>query len=535
MDMRTIAFHPFSKGQIMNIALLQFNPILGHFRANAQTIIQAASEAKQQGAQMLITPPLSLCGFPPAALTQQQSFFSQLQQALADIQNQVEIAVVVGHLQQQGNHLFQAASVYANGQCLFNNARYPLYSSEAIESGDIPVWTFHEHTFALLYPQDMHHQAPVADVAIVLDNTPFYLHRQQAQQQIASEWTKKYQQSLLWVRADGAQDDLIFGGASFAVNPQGQCTFQSDFCQTALEIIQWNQSTFSGSLKTYPCEEEALYRALVCALRDYARKCGFSRLCLGLSGGIDSALVLALAVEAVGAEHCEVLLMPSRYTAQLSNTAAEKMAQNLGVRYQSIPISPVFDAFQAALSTRFAGLPEDVTEENLQARIRGTLLMALSNKSGAMLLSTGNKSETAMGYATLYGDMNGGFSPLKDVLKTQVYAISRWLNAHHKREIIPQEIIDRAPSAELRADQTDQDSLPEYAILDQMIVAILEDGNNAHTLMEQGFAQEDVQRTLKLLQIGEYKRRQGALGPKVSPSLFGTDWHLPICQQFDFQ
>lgn len=521
----------------MKIALLQFNPILGDFTANAQAIVQAACKAKQDGAQILLVPSMFISGAPLASLSAQQSFLLQLNHALALIRQIDDLPVLFGHPQEKDGQLFQAASVYYHGQCLLNDCRWSLDGKSILVDEKVPVFTYQNKQFAVaMFPDLSNGVLPVADGLIVLDDTPYYAQRQQEQQEVLYSLSKEKQYPILLLRNNGAQDERVFGGASFAVSAQGELTFQGAFCQQEkMLMVNYQQQTFSGSLNPYPQEEEAIYRALVCSLQTYVKKCGFSRVCLGLSGGMDSALVLALAVDALGAQNCEVLLMPSQYTADLSNTSAEKMAKNLGVSYTFMPINPLFNAFQSALQPRFTGLPEDVTEENLQARIRGILLMALSNKTGAMLLSTGNKSEVAVGYATLYGDMNGGFAPLKDVLKTQVYAIARWLNQHRHGEIIPQEIIDRPPSAELRANQTDQDSLPEYDILDALIVAIVEKGQNAHSLIQAGFTSKDVQRTLKLLQINEYKRRQGVLGTKVSRSALGVDWQLPICQQYDFQ
>lgn len=263
-------------------------------------------------------------------------------------------------------------------------------------------------------------------------------------------------------------------------------------------------------------------------------KSGFQKACLGLSGGLDSALVLAIAADAIGAANCEVLLMPSQYTADISNTDAVLMAQTLGVKHHTVAIEPMFAAFKTSLAPVFDGAAEDVTEENLQARIRGTLLMALSNKSGALLLTTGNKSELATGYCTLYGDMNGGFAVIKDVLKTEAYDMARYVNTLTPgQETIPSRIITRPPSAELRANQTDQDSLPDYAVLDGIIERVMVDNASAAELLQQGYDSADVTRVLKLLKISEYKRRQGAIGPKVSRRNFGKDWRMPICQRFN--
>ena len=342
---------------------------------------------------------------------------------------------------------------------------------------------------------------------------------------------------VLSVRRSGGQDAFVYDGASFAIDANGKTSFQTKFNQEIIAYVNFTDNVFTGYRDFIPSFEAVgeafiLYKMAVQGLKNYISKNGFQKICLGLSGGLDSALVLALAVDAVGAENCEVLLMPSIYTAEISNTAAEKMAQNLGVRYESVPIWEIYQSFKTALAHRFDGLPDDITEENLQARIRGTLLMALSNKTGALLLSTGNKSEVAMGYATLYGDMNGGFAPIKDLYKTQVFAISRWLNHYNNQEIIPWEIINRKPSAELRPNQTDQDSLPEYAVLDEMLSNILENNATPKDLIKQGFDENEVRQTFRRLYAAEYKRRQGAIGTKLSNSAFGIDWTIPLTHKF---
>ncbi|MDO5686972.1 MAG: NAD+ synthase [Neisseria sp.] len=530
----------------MRTALLQMNPVVGDCARNAATIVAAAEEAKRCGASLLLTPEMSLTGSPTEDLLLRPGFLPPVDATLAQIAAVRGITVVVGFPEHDGRHYFNAAGVWRDGERIavyrkntispqqeWNEARYFTAGERAC------VFAHEGVKYGVLFDADLGNVAAVAQARadgaqalLVLAASPFYAGKHD--ERLAAARAAQHGLPLLYVNAAGGQDAWVFDGASFALDAQGRRTFQAAFCEEGLSWVDAaaGQQSFSGSLNVLPEATAQLYHAVLCGLRDYVRKCGFSRLCLGLSGGLDSALVLALAVDAVGAEHCEVLLMPSQYTAELSNTAAVKMAENLGVRYESVPISDVFGAFKSALANRFSGLAEDVTEENLQARIRGTLLMALSNKSGALLLSTGNKSEVAMGYSTLYGDMNGGFAPLKDLYKTEVYAISRWLNATRGREIIPQEIIDRPPSAELRANQTDQDSLPEYAVLDEMLRLLMDENLSAQALIERGFAAAEVARTVKLLRLAEYKRQQGAIGPKVSRCAFDVDWRQPICQRF---
>lgn len=532
----------------MKIALLQMNPTVGDFAGNAAAIVAAAEAAKAAGAGLLVTPEMALTGYPVEDLLFREPFFPQLALALDKIRAVHGITLVVGYPEKVGGQYFNSAGVFRDGvqlaayhkntlpnNSVFDELRYFTAGDEAC------VFTHDKTRFGVLICEDMWHpeaatraRSAGAEALLVLNASPFYAGKQA--ERIAAAQAVQGGLPLLYVNAAGGQDELVFDGASFALNGDGTQAVQAGFCASELVLVDFNpqQKTFAKSLTPLPETEEAqLYQVVLTGLQDYVQKCGFTRLCLGLSGGLDSALVLALAVDAVGAENCEVLLMPSQYTAQLSNTAAAKMARTLGVRYESVPISGIFNTFKQSLEHRFSGLAEDVTEENLQARIRGTLLMALSNKSGALLLTTGNKSEVAMGYATLYGDMNGGYAPLKDLFKTQCYAISRWLNAARATEIIPQEIIERPPSAELRANQTDQDSLPEYAVLDEMLRQIMEENVSAAALVAQGFNPEEVRRTLRLLRLSEYKRRQGALGPKVSRRAFGKDWRQPVCQRFE--
>lgn len=528
----------------MKIAVSQFNPIVGDFDANAEKIIEMAENAKTQGANLLVTPAMSLSGYPFHDLLWHQDFAQRTQQAIEKIKQLRDIAVIIGLPYQENAVFYHVAMVIENGQILAIHKKSVLSSHHPLneyryfsQGNEATVLTYQNHRFALLIEEELQNAQQLAlirqqgaQAVISMHASPFYpdvyKERMQQAQQTALP--------VIYANLCGGSNEWVFDGTSFATDAQGKITFQAAFCQESLDFVVWEEEKgFSGSLKPIPQSFEAQsYTAIVMSLRDYIQRCGFQRVCLGLSGGMDSALVLALAVDAIGAEHCEVLLMPSQYTAQLSNTAATQMAEHLGVRYESIPISPIFDSFKNALSHRFAGLTEDVTEENLQARIRGTLLMALSNKIGALLLTTGNKSEVAMGYATLYGDMNGGFAPIKDLFKTQVYAVARWLNRERQDEIIPQSIIDRPPSAELHPNQTDQDSLPEYAVLDAMLQALMEENISANTLIQRGFSADEVQKTVRLLRISEYKRQQGAIGPIISRRAFDNHWQMPINHRF---
>lgn len=532
------------------VAVFQFNPTVGDITGNAQKIVAAAEEAKAAGATLLVTPELALTGYSPEDLLFKPAFWQQVSAGLDQIEALDDITVVVGHPQRQGDEYYNAASVYRNGNrlgvyqkmCLpnegvFDEVRY-------FEAGAAPLVFEHEGTqIGVIICEDTWATEPAleaqeagAELILSLNASPFYVGKLAERQQQARYRVEETQLPIVYVNMIGGQDELVFDGASFALDNQGQVVYQAAAFSQSLDYLTLLDGHIQPQpLAALPDSKSAWqYQALVLATRDYLHKSGFQKACLGLSGGLDSALVLAIAADAIGAAQCEVLLMPSQYTADISNTDALLMAQTLGVKHHTVAIEPMFDAFKTSLAPVFNGAAEDVTEENLQARIRGTLLMALSNKSGALLLTTGNKSELATGYCTLYGDMNGGFAVIKDVLKTEAYEMARYINTLTPgQETIPSRIITRPPSAELRANQTDQDSLPDYAVLDGIIERVMTDNASAASLLQQGYAEADVTRVLKLLKISEYKRRQGAIGPKVSRRNFGKDWRMPICQRFN--
>jgi NAD+ synthase (glutamine-hydrolysing) len=338
----------------------------------------------------------------------------------------------------------------------------------------------------------------------------------------------------------GAQDEMVFDGASFAVDAQGRVAVRGPSFESGLVWVDIDESGhLSGQCVQTPSLEQQAWSALVIGVRDYIGKNGFPSVVIGLSGGIDSALVLAIAVDALGPQRVRAVMMPSPYTADISWLDARDMAARLGVRYDELPIAPIFDAFRGALAQEFRGLPEDATEENIQARIRGTLLMALSNKHGSIVLTTGNKSEMATGYCTLYGDMAGGFAVIKDVAKTLVYKLAAWKNQQPNRRadgttgpIIPERILTRAPSAELRPNQTDQDSLPPYEVLDAILARYMEDDQSIEQIVAAGFERTDVERVTRLIKVNEYKRRQAPIGIRITHRAFGRDWRYPITSGF---
>jgi NAD+ synthase (glutamine-hydrolysing) len=377
----------------------------------------------------------------------------------------------------------------------------------------------------------------------VLNASPFHQGKGQEREVRMAQACQKVDLPLIYAHWVGGQDELVFDGQSFALQRDGSLagralSFEPELFEVEVEAKVGEKA--NGKLKAHIApalsSEEALWRAMVLGVRDYVNKNGFPSTLIGLSGGIDSALVLAIAVDALGADRVRTVMMPSPYTADISWLDARDMAQRVGVRYDEISISPEFEAFKASLSSFFAGLAEDATEENIQARIRGTLLMALSNKTGAIVLTTGNKSEMATGYCTLYGDMAGGFAVIKDLLKTTVFRLARWRNAHDPfgtgLNPIPERIITRPPSAELRPDQKDQDSLPPYEVLDAILGRHMENDESAESIVAAGFVRADVERVTKLIKLNEYKRRQSPVGIRLSHRSFGKDWRYPITNRF---
>jgi NAD+ synthase (glutamine-hydrolysing) len=383
-------------------------------------------------------------------------------------------------------------------------------------------------------------KAAGAQLLAVINASPFHVGKGYQREAVMAERARATGLPLVYAHLVGGQDELVFEGHSFALNPDGEVVVRAASFQEALfEVAHQGQGAsaqWTGFISPERSAEADLWDALVLGVRDYLGKNRFPGALLGLSGGIDSALVLAIAVDALSAERVRTVMMPSPYTADISWLDAREMAQRMGVRYDEISIQPEFEAFKASLASDFAGRPEDTAEENIQARIRGTLLMALSNKFGSIVLTTGNKSEMATGYCTLYGDMAGGFAVIKDLLKTRVFAMARWRNAHNPYgtcdQPIPERIITRPPSAELRPDQTDQDSLPPYAVLDAIIERYMENDAGIAELVAEGFTQADVEKVTRLIQINEYKRRQSPIGIRVSHRSFGKDWRYPITNRF---
>ncbi len=538
---------------------------VGDIAGNAQRIVEFARRAHAQGARLVLFPELSLCGYPPEDLLLRPAFMracadalSGCARALADLDG---LHVVVGHPHQFGERgdvrsksvavqqRYNAASVLAGGRIAATYCKRELpnyqvfderrYFASGRDAGQGPVvFEVGGTRFGLLICEDAWFDEPAASaraagaqVLCVLNASPFHLGKLSEREARMSERSRSTGLPLLYSHLTGAQDEVVFDGASFAVDARGTVVARAPMFEEALTLVQIDGGQVSGPVAEVPALEAQAWAALVTGVRDYLGKNGFPGAIIGLSGGIDSALVLAIAVDALGPDKVRAVMMPSPYTADISWIDARDMAERLGVRYDEISIVPMFDAFRASLAGEFAGLPEDATEENIQARIRGTLLMALSNKFGSIVLTTGNKSEMATGYCTLYGDMAGGFAVIKDVAKTLVYRLARWKNAQGA-EVIPERIITRPPSAELRPDQKDQDSLPAYEVLDGILQRYMEDDQSIEQIVAEGFEPADVERVTRLIKINEYKRRQAPVGIRITHRAFGRDWRYPITSKF---
>jgi len=544
----------------VNVALAQLNATVGDFEGNAGKIEQMARQAAAAGAQVLLTPEMALTGYPaedlllrPVFVEQEHQMLERLAQRLADL---TDLAVVVGHLHADGVKLYNAASVLLGGKVVaryfkrelpnygvFDEKRYFVAGDEA---------TVFEHAgvkFGINICEDtwLRHaplaaQQAGAQCLLVLNASPFHMGKINQRIDMMRRCVERAGLSVLYANLCGAQDELVFDGRSFAMDKTGHCLGHAPAFEEALVHVLVQPS---GALRPEQGPWQALtsmqdeaeqdhlstiWQALVVGTRDYVHKNGFDSVLLGLSGGIDSAVVLAVAVDALGADQVMAVMMPSQYTAEISVSDAADMSRRLQVRLEQVEIAPMTAQFDQALAPLFASRAPDLTEENIQARVRATILMAISNKFGALLLTTGNKSELTTGYSTLYGDMAGGFAVLKDVPKTLVYRLARWRNT--ESEVIPDRIITRAPSAELRPDQTDQDSLPPYEVIDTIISGYVDHNLPMASLIESGLDPEAVQKVVRLLRTSEYKRFQSAPGPKVTVRAFGRDWRYPLSNAF---
>ncbi len=530
----------------MKIAIAQFNTVLGDFEGNVARMLDYAARAKSAGATLMVTPELALTGYPPEDLLFRHDFRRASAAALRKLAAAIEgISLIVGHPQEEGGTLYNAASLIKDRRVAgtYFKQRLPNYQvfdeKRYFQTGDCSFVFEHEGVdIGVLICEDVWFPEPVAalkeagaQLIVVPNASPYDFQKLETRYDVVRSRVMESNIPILYAHWTGGQDELVFDGASFGVNADGEVGYQEREFQETLGLVEFADGRLHGEIHAALSTEASVYKALTVALADYVNKNGFPGVLLGLSGGVDSALTLAIAVDALGKDRVEAVMMPSEFTAQISLDDSREMAAIQGVKYHEIPISPMFESFKAGLAPAFAGCPPDTAEENIQARVRGTLLMALSNKFGKMVVTTGNKSEMAVGYSTLYGDMAGGYAILKDVSKTLVYRLCHFRNGLSR--VIPERVITRPPSAELRPDQKDQDSLPDYAILDQIVELFMEQDRSPSEIVAMGFAQSDVARVTRLLKINEYKRRQAPVGAKITRRGFGKDWRYPITSRYN--
>ena len=555
----------------LKICVAQLNFVVGDLAGNAQKIVDAARTAHAGGARLLLTPELSICGYAAEDLFLRPAFIAACDDAVKTVVRELaglkDMTVVVGHPTGGDSRTksvavqsrFNAASVIREGRVLQTYAKrelpnYQVFDERRYFTPGQGVCVFEagegddKLRVGLLICEDAWFDEPArlaraggAQLLAVVNASPFHVGKGYEREQIMRERVVSCGLPMVYAHLVGGQDEVVFEGHSFALDAGGGLagraqSFREQLFSVAVEVMAGQPIRLAAQIEPERSHDADLWDALVLGVRDYLGKNGFPGAILGLSGGIDSALVLAIAVDALGKDRIRTVMMPSPYTADISWIDAREMAARMGVRYDEISIVPEFEAFKASLAGEFAGLAEDTTEENIQARIRGTLLMALSNKFGAIVLTTGNKSELATGYCTLYGDMAGGFAAIKDLAKTTVFRLARWRNNHDPygtcRAPIPERIITRPPSAELRPDQKDQDSLPAYEVLDAIVERYMENDESIESIVAAGIARADVERVTKLIKINEYKRRQAPIGIRVTHRSFGKDWRYPITSKF---
>ncbi|WP_193098837.1 NAD+ synthase [Burkholderia sp. Z1] len=564
------------------LALAQINVTVGDFAGNVARIVAAARAAHNDGAQLMVAPELALSGYPPEDLLLRPAFYAAAAAALDALADALKafdgLAVLVGHpLRGAGGDppgdasrapavdgnanrpiergvpptdTFNAVSLIVGGEIAGTYRKQDLPNAEVFDEkryfatdAEPLVFELNGVKYGVIICEDAWHasaaqiaKAAGAQVLLIPNGSPYHMNKEAVRIDILRARIRETGLPMVYVNLVGGQDELVFDGGSFVLDAQGALVAKMPQFDEGHAIVEFDGARpLPGAIARELSTDAQVYRALVTGVRDYIGKNGFPGALIGLSGGVDSALVLAVACDALGPERVRAVMMPSRFTADISTTDAAEMARRVGVRYDEIAIAPMFDAFRASLAGEFAGRAEDATEENIQARIRGTLLMALSNKFGSIVLTTGNKSEMAVGYCTLYGDMAGGFAVIKDIAKTLVYRLCRYRNEtadYTLRDVIPERILTRAPSAELRENQTDQDSLPPYDVLDAIMRMYMEEDRPLAEIVAAGYAQADVERVTRLIKINEYKRRQAPIGIRVTHRAFGRDWRYPITSRF---
>ncbi len=535
--------------QDLTLVMAQFDPLVGDIPGNATRAIEAVREARiEHGADIVVFPELFLSGYPPEDLLLRPSLEARLREARALMAEKIarDVLVIIGYPGVREGQRYNLAGVLYNGQWEAEYAKQVLPNHQVFDEQRYfapgTQTLVYEHKGAklgLLICEDLWHEAPIdeacaagAEIIVTLNASPYHQDKPAERLRLLENRAAHAQCPVIYVNAIGGQDELVFDGGSCCVDGEGALRVLAPYWQPGLMPVALRQQSASawavmpGEIEPDVEPEESLYCALVTGLRDYVNKNRFDGVVLGLSGGIDSALSLAIAVDALGPQRVQAVMMPYHYTADISREDAAQQAGMLGVHYEVLPIEPMVESFMQTLSGVFEGTERDTTEENLQARCRGVLLMAISNKKGLMVLSSGNKSEIAVGYTTLYGDMVGGYNAIKDVYKTWIYRLARWRNT--QSPAVPERVIERAPSAELAPDQQDSDSLPGYDVLDAILQRYIEGDMSAEAIIAAGFEREDVYQVVKLVDRCEYKRRQAPVGVRVTPKGFGRDRRYPL-------
>ncbi len=543
----------------MKISLVQINPTIGAMESNSRKIIEAVKQAGELGANLAITSEMAITGYPPRDLLDRPDFASDCEAALRGMISEVKgIAVLCGHIERvdirRGKHLANAATLFRDGEVLGRSQKMLLPTYDVFDElryfspGERPalceldgvkigvticedVWSEPGYDNVGSYDRNPVEELVKegAEMIVNLSASPYHLGQRALRESLGQAIARKHGVPFFLVNQVGGNDDLLFDGHSFAMAKDGAVVARAKGFEE--DMVTVDTQSWTGDIREVERSREGkVYRALSMGIRDYLGKCRFTKAVIGLSGGVDSSVVAVLAVNALGPENVTGVSMPSQYTARMSEDDAATLARNLGIEFHTVPIKGLFEMYKKTLKPLFEGREEDVTEENLQARIRGDILMAVSNKFGGMVLSTGNKSETAVGYCTLYGDMAGGLAAISDLPKISVYNLARWIN--REREIIPSNVLTRPPSAELRPDQTDQDSLPDYDTLDEILEAYVENQESPETIIARGFDKDITMKVTRLVDRNEYKRQQAAPGLKITGKAFGSGRRIPIAQKY---
>ncbi len=530
------------------IALAQINATVGDIAGNAARIAERLADARSRGAALVVTPELALSGYPPEDLLLHRGFRRRVEESLARLAEAARgIDLLLGYPEYSGGVLFNAAAWIRDGRLIANYRKqrlpnYQVFDEKryfspgdtfiSVELGGVRI--------APVICEDVWHadigvgaRRAGGQLVLAINASPYERGKQAGREAMLAARARENGVPFAYVNLVGGQDELVFDGCSFAVDAAGRVVHRAPAFEESLTMLELADAGQGAAIvpsapAPLPEAEESTWRAIVLGVRDYVDKHRFEGVVIGLSGGVDSALVLAIACDALGPSRVHAVMMPSRFTSDMSTSDAEAMARGLGVKFSSISIEGMYQATLAALAREFGGRAPDTTEENIQARCRGMLLMAISNKTGRMVLTTGNKSEMAVGYATLYGDMAGGYAPIKDCSKSLVWRLARWRNRQPPAPVIPERIIERPPTAELRDNQLDSDSLPPYEVLDPILEAFIEDDRSVDEIVAMGFERATVTRVLELVKRSEYKRRQAPPGVRVSGRAFGRDWRYPI-------